>query len=253
MRRRFYHGNIKEFGFISTWDTRNLSAGSSASNQISLPLSNNTTTNILVDWGDGTTNEITAGLSDVNRTHTYSTAGVYTIKINKIDPLAGLNSAWNFNNGKDKLKILSISDWGDLDWNNQGDNKFYGCLNMTVSTLTGLTVTNFQAGFSDTAITALKGFDTSAVTSFNFSFRRCYNLVDFDLDLSSMSAGSSMFQGVTLPTALWSNLIIATEANNINSNVTWSGGLSKYNASAQAARDNLVARGWTITDGGLAP
>ncbi|NDC25650.1 MAG: BspA family leucine-rich repeat surface protein, partial [Proteobacteria bacterium] len=63
--------------FVSTWNTNNTSTGSSASNQITLPLESTGTYNFTVDWGDGTQNTITSG-TDANRTHTYATAGTYT-------------------------------------------------------------------------------------------------------------------------------------------------------------------------------
>src|SRR5690606_7432794 len=69
----------------------------------------------------------------------------------------------------------------------------------------------------------------------------------------SMSNGSNMIGRIDgrLTTADYSNLLIAIEANNTNTNVVFGAGLSKYNSSAVAARNALLARGWIITDAGL--
>jgi len=68
-----------------------------------------------------------------------------------------------------------------------------------------------------------------------------------------MTSGVNMFSGYAMTTASWEALLVATEAANSNSSVTWSGGNATYNdpSSAATARAALIAdHSWTITDGG---
>jgi len=116
-------------GFVSTWDTTKTSSGSSTSTQIKLPLISHGAYKFRVDWGDGTSNNITAW-NDVAATHNYSTAGVYMITI------TGKCRGWVFNNGGDRLKILSVSSWGTLNIGSIQINKgshFLGCENLDLS------------------------------------------------------------------------------------------------------------------------
>ena len=111
--------------FLSTWDTTRTSAGSSASNQVMLPLLSNGTYNFMVAWGDGTTSNITAW-NQAQVMHTYATPGVYDININ------GTISGWEFNYGGDRLKLLGISQWGSLQLGNSG-GYFDGCANLDLT------------------------------------------------------------------------------------------------------------------------
>jgi PKD repeat protein len=85
-----------------------------------LPLTTSTGLNIVVDWGDATTSTITSHL-DAAVTHTYASAGTYSISI------TGTLPGFQFNNAGDKLKILNISSWGVLDITT--NRAFWGCTN----------------------------------------------------------------------------------------------------------------------------
>ena len=61
--------------FITRWDTSQASAGSSASDQILLPLVFDGEYNFIVDWGDGTTDTITAW-DQAEVLHTYTSSGI---------------------------------------------------------------------------------------------------------------------------------------------------------------------------------
>ena len=69
--------NADPSAFLSKWDTSYLSDGSSANNQIRLPLITSGNYDFLVQWGDGNSDFITL-YSDPNVTHTYATVGVYS-------------------------------------------------------------------------------------------------------------------------------------------------------------------------------
>ena len=76
--------------FISQWKTDN--AGTSNDDQITLPLVSSGTYDFTVDWGDGTQDTITSH-DDAAVTHTYPSAGTYTVQI------AGTISGWQFDDG----------------------------------------------------------------------------------------------------------------------------------------------------------
>jgi len=71
------------------------------------------------------------------------------------------------------------------------------------------------------------------------------------MELPLLTNGGSMFEGNTINTERYSQLLIDLEEFNHNNNVPFNGGNSQYNAQGQIARNALIARGWTITDGGL--
>ncbi|TFH28865.1 MAG: hypothetical protein E4G98_04715, partial [Promethearchaeota archaeon] len=72
--------NADPTAFLSVWDTSCLSDGSSAIDQIRLPLTPEGNYNFLVQWGDGTSDVITS-YSDPKVTHTYAPAGIYVVNI----------------------------------------------------------------------------------------------------------------------------------------------------------------------------
>lgn len=93
--------------------------------------------------------------------------------------------------------------------------------------------------------------------SFVNCMRNMSSLNGFDppflLNLRKMTNGTQFFQGSKISTAAWSALLVDLAANNPNNNVPFHGGTSTRDAAGDAARTALMARGWTITDGGLAP
>lgn len=93
---------------------------------ITLPLNSNVyvSYNATVYWGDGSSSEITSW-DDPDTTHTYATAGEYTVKI------YGIFESIKFNNTGDKSKLLKVLNLGNTNWKNL-NSAFRGCLNMTV-------------------------------------------------------------------------------------------------------------------------
>ena len=161
----------KPSDFVSTWKTNNTSAGSSTATQIKLPLVSTGTYNFVVDWGDGTTSTITTWNAAAT-THTYATAGTYTVKIK------GICTGWRFNNTGDRLKMLSVSSWGKLKLGND-NGYFYGCTNLNLSGVTDVLdlagTTNLESCFwgctSLTTIGRLNEWNVSSVTSMSLMFR----------------------------------------------------------------------------------
>ena len=173
--------------FISTWTTEG------EDERITIPFVNDSNTiNFTIDWGDPNDTDddtVTAWNQDLDGAgtgiaHTYEDAGTYTIR------MSGTISGLKFNNGGDKLKIQTITNWGTL---NISTNKaFYGCsnLNITANNAPTISTTDLADCFVEcndlTSIGAV--WDVSSVQIFNFMFYRC---TVFNQDISSMDVSSA--------------------------------------------------------------
>jgi len=165
--------------------------GSSANNQITLPL----TGTYEIDWGDGTVQNLTG-----TQTHTYTTAGEYDISIG-----VGLTNI-EFDNNGDVEKILLIKNWGDILWNNFN---FRGCSNLD--------------------ITAIDIPDLSNVIELKNTFRNCNSLIWNDSvnnwDVSNVTEMTGMFREATLfnqPIGNW-------DTSNITDMLQMFNGASSFN------------------------
>ena len=156
--------------FVTKWNTTLTSSASSDVNQIKLPLHSSGIYNFVVDWGDGSTDTITSW-NQVETTHTYATSGVYDVTFN------GNLKGWRFNYGGDRLKIIEVSQWGNMSLGNTG-SYFYGVENMV--------------------ITATDSPDLSSTTSMLYAFGFCTSITNIgNWDMSSVTTMSSMFYGAT--------------------------------------------------------
>ena len=149
---------------------------SSASNQVKLPLPNLGTYNIWVDWGDGTSDNITS-YDSIKTLHTYP-VGITTPTIRISGNIFNLN--FNTFPTGDRLKIKTVSSWGKL---KLGASSFNGCSNVTMSgitdvpDLTGVTSLNSIFAYCSliTTIGRLNEWNTSSVTSTSATFYSCSN------------------------------------------------------------------------------
>jgi surface protein len=178
------------FAFTAKTDN----TGVSTSTQFKLPLTTSTGLNIVVDWGDATTSTITSHL-DAAVTHTYASAGTYSISI------TGTLPGFQFNNAGDKLKILNISSWGVLDITT--NSAFRGCTNLTCSATDAPTITTTDLSFTFLTCTNFNGnienWDVSAVTNMSSMF---LGAATFNQDISTWNTGAvtamaAMFQNAT--------------------------------------------------------
>lgn len=156
--------------FISDWDTTLMSTGSSASNQVTLPLYEGGIYDFSVSWGDGTSSRIRSfNAPDV--THTYAAGGVYRITIKDII------NGFRFNYTGDRLKIKSVTQWGCFRPGNLG-YVFYGCSNLNLATVTD--------------VPNLKG-----VTTLAYMFAQCSSISRInrieEWDISEVTDISSLF------------------------------------------------------------
>jgi surface protein len=178
-------GNAYSVPFISTWKTDNLSTGSSNSNQVKLPLIPDGSYNFYVNWGDGTFSSI-AAWNQPEVTHTYPAIGTYTISI------TGYIRGWDWGTGTgvttpttgDRLKILTITQWGCLRFVDKGESPlvwgaFYNCTNLTLLTVvdtpnfegTTSTLGMFRGCSAITTINNINKWDVSGIKYFRSMFR----------------------------------------------------------------------------------
>ncbi len=233
--------------FITTWKTDN--TGTSNDNQITIPTFGSETYSYGVDWGDGNTDVSVTG----NITHTYASAGTYTVEITGTFPRIF------FNNGGDKEKIVSIEQWGTITWSSM-EEAFYGCTNLTsdASDKPDLSsVTNFGSMYSGASSfngggAEFENWDTGDAVNMTSMFQ---NAISFNRNIGNWVIGNvvamgNMFDGVTLSTGNYDAILIGWYAQTVQSGVTFDAGNSKYCA-GQEAHDLLFAsNSWTITDGG---
>ena len=136
--------------FVTTWNTTLTSSGSTALNQIKLPLVSTGLYYFFVEWGDGTS-AIINSYNQTETTHTYVSPGVYIVKI------VGTCQGWTFSNAGDRLKLLDVIQWGTLRPGNN-DSIFRGCFNLKLDKVADV-------------------LDTTGMTTFYYLFQGCLSLV----------------------------------------------------------------------------
>lgn len=173
-------------------------AGTSGSTQFTIPTFGGETYNYNVDCDNNGTNEATAQTGDY--TCSYGVAGTYTVRI-KDNTGVKTGFPWiYFNNAGDKLKLLTIQQWGTGKWTSMGA-AFFGCANLTVQAsdspdLSG--VTDMGSMFrGDTAFNQnISNWDTSHVTNMSamFEFATTFNQDIGGWDTSNVTSMEAMFE-----------------------------------------------------------
>jgi surface protein len=172
--------------FIFTVDTTK--AGSAADTFI-LPTTG-TGYNAVIEWEPGVTQVISGTPGNVS--HTYATSGVKQIKITGTFPRI------YFNNGGDKLKLMSIDNWGSTVWKNMS-KAFYSCTNMVAKykdTPNTVDVTDMSYMFNGCSnFNGKVRFNTSKVTNMQQMFTNCslFNQSVSTFDTSNVTNMQGMF------------------------------------------------------------
>jgi len=275
--------NLNSFNFR----VRTNLAGSSNDDQFRLPLIAASNINATVNWGDGTSDNITS-YNQSETTHTYSSIGGYDITID------GVIDGWKFGDGTvggDKAKILLIEQYGTFDVSTT--DTFNGCtaLNITATDAPTISSTNLLSTFFlCNSLTSLdfSGWDVSNVTNFSTMLKGCSGLTEAGVnsiagwDVGSGQDFSGMLIGVTnigslnlsgwditsatnfsgfingnLSTNGYNALLISWAAQSFIQNgqtATFGGSTYTGGGTAAAARATLEAGkgGWNISDGGVA-
>jgi len=213
---------LDDASFVFNVKTDN--TGASNNNQFTLPLGSsfNSTITVSVDWGDGNTDLISASNQAAN-THTYSSAGTYTIKMTPTEKDTVGIKGFRFNDGGDDQKMLRVENWGELNFD--GSAMFLGCANLscTAPDIPNFTVANVGTSFGDcdalTSIDATR-WDLSGQTQINLMFSGCDVLSDFDpsgwdvSNVTNMKAAFRNCQSVDFSMANW-NLSSINASNGI--------------------------------------
>jgi len=150
--------NVISNDFITTWKTDN--PGFTENSQIKITTSGSGY-NYSINWGDGQTDLNVTG--DI--THTYATAGTYTVLISGDFPRI------IFDNNSDAKKLLSVERWGDIQWQSM-NSAFAYCTNLVVN--------------------AIDAPDLTLVTDMSFMFR---NATAFNQNINSWDVSSATNMG----------------------------------------------------------
>ena len=169
-------GNI---AFITNWQTTN------ANETITIPTTGSGY-NYTVDWGDGTIEDGFTG----DATHSYTTAGTYSVKIWGSFPRIYFNAIG------DKDKILSIEQWGPNQWTHMG-NAFRGCSNLVLNAddtpdFSGVTNMNIDKMFSSAInlIDHKNQIGNWNVSNVNRMFGTFNNCKEFNEDISGWNVSN---------------------------------------------------------------
>lgn len=173
--------------------------------------------NILVDWGDGSSDRITS-TTDVDNLHTYSSIGTYTIEIR------GNLYGFKVNNDATYRDLyIEVVNWGNVYLR---EINFYGCSNLDTLPVDGSNnatnneglnfVRRFDNTFRETGITSIPNglFDFStSVISFTNTFRFTFGITSIPSGLfdnnTNVLVMAGTFNGLTglttIPAGLFSN------------------------------------------------
>ena len=178
--------------FITTWAT-------GADKTITIPTKGGDETSnysFWIDWGDNTLPEKATG-DNPNPSHTYATAGTFTVRITGTFPHFYL-----FNRGAIKDKLLSVEQWGNIAWENMA-NMFHGAANMELNArdmpdLSGVTsmismfwgATSFNQDIGD--------WNVSKVTNMGAMFT---NATSFNQDISGWNVSKATGMGAMFTNA----------------------------------------------------
>ena len=167
--------------------------------QVTLPLVSNGEYDFIVDWGDGTINTITEW-SATEKTHSYTVAGTYTVKI------GGTIVGWRFgDDATNAVKIVEVSKWGNLFLGNTAGKQFKGtaALVITATDAPGLSdnkgtfTTDLSEAFSNAhrLVDGISQWKTGKVTTMErmFAIASSFNEDLQDWDVSSVMNMSRMF------------------------------------------------------------
>lgn len=231
-----------------------------------------------VDWGDDTTQSYTTG----NPTHTYSTAGEYTIKIT---PAVGSTYRPFFDDNSSDTKIASISGTGGSQLGTNLSDAWKGATNMTSfsSEIDTSGVTSFSYAWQTcNDLTSFPQIDTSSGTIFTAAWNGCNELASFPaLDFSSATTFGNAWRdcsvlatypanvfdstGTLSPFAFsgsWRNCALSAQsieniltsldangASNVSLGINGGNNASKttWSSAANTAYTNLINKGWSIS------
>ena len=178
-----------------TFSVDTTGAGSAADTFV-VPLVSNGAIDLVIDWGDSTTNTIVAW-NDPNLTHVYAASGTYTITITAT---TGTLRGWSFNWGGDKAKMRVISLWGDFEFTNNG--AFTSAAGMTCTAVDVPPISSTSMAYTFFGCTLVNppsagSWNTSSCTSLNsfWTFCSAFNQDLDGWDVSNVTDFGGVFYG----------------------------------------------------------
>lgn len=230
--------DVVEGAFITTWET------TTDNESITIPTNATAYTyDYLIDWGDGTISTDQTG----NATHTYATAGSYSVAITGIFP------AIYFNNKGDKEKIKSIDQWGTIEWQSMR-HAFYGCSPLgyaatDVPNLTEVTDMSYMFAYTSAFNGDLSNWKVNKAISMRgmFVFARSFNSDLSKWEINKVTIMNNMFDSSGLSITNYNATLKGwSELATVPSKITLGAKGIKYCNDGETARTALEAKDWTF-------
>ena len=157
---------------------------------VEVPFGNSTTVDVIVDWGDNTSDAYT---TNGTKTHTYATGGEYTVRIS-----GSLQRFGDYVTRPELIKCLSFGDLGITNF----QAAFANCTNLIeVPATLPVGVTSIVDMFNQSTSFNfdISGWDTSSVTAMNGMFKGAtsFNQNIGSWDTSNVIYMFNMFNGAT--------------------------------------------------------
>ena len=232
--------SVPEFRF----SVNSAGVGTSNNDQFTIPI-NDGTFNYDISTDDGYT---ATGVTGAHTITFPSGAGTHNVVI------TGTFPGMKFSNGGDKLKILTIDNFGIYGVGSTSQRfAFMGCDNLVFNaTDTGdfSQVKNFQRAFYNMATTTFPLIDFSSATNLSELFRST-PIANFPANAFDNTPGnqySNAFTSTNLTQQSIDNILVSIDvagADGAFNSFKQSGG-SAPSATGIAAKDSLVANGWTV-------
>ena len=208
--------------FITTWET-------TTDNEIvTIPADRASYTYTYnIDWGDGSTDKNVTE----NATHTYATAGTYTVTINGAFPRMRLFRTFA------ARKIRTVEQWGDIEWASMA-SAFVSCNDLTIKatdTPDLSRVTSMQNMFFFSSLKGdISGWNVSSVTNMRQMFSNSsFNGDISDWNTSSVTDMSYMFRQSSLNQDIskW-NVSSVTSMRGMFYQSSFNGNIGEWNVSS---------------------
>ena len=213
------------------------------------------TPNYDVDWGDGSTE---SGITAVNKDHTYSTAGVYTIKIT---PAAGSTFRPEHYGSTDHgTNLTKVEGTGGSQLGTDLTKWLRETTSLTsMGSVDTSSVANFQATWRGcSGLTSFPALNFSSATNFNSAWLSCSSLTSYPANVFDTTgtlvstAFSITFLGCALTAQSIENILTSLDTNG-SSNITLginqgtNAAKTTWSTAANTAYTNLINKGWTIS------
>ncbi len=223
--------------FITTWKT-DREKWRSGNNEISIKTSTNDQ-NYTVDWGDGSKDENVKGGTG----HTYDSPGIYTVTIS-----GDFKNIWHGLMASDSKKLLSIEQWGDVQWSTMY-HAFMNCENLILNAkdtpdLSSVKNMSYMFWEAFNLNADLSQWDVSTVTdmSFMFSSADVFNGDISDWDVSSVTNMEGMFSGAhgfNSDISKWNVSSVTNMGSMFSSTESFDSDLREWNVSSVTNMESL--------------